>query len=66
MSTYNLPLATITKRTTAIHKAMKEVLELQAKRQVIEALQQQNRLDIQDVLDMAIGEMVWVFRENKG
>ena len=28
ISTYNLPLATITKHTMVIHKAMKEVLEL--------------------------------------
>ena len=45
---------------------MKLVAELYAKRQISDALNQRNRLNVEEKLDMAIRDKVLVQRENKG
>jgi hypothetical protein len=66
MSLKDAPAASITERSKAIRKAMKEVEELYAKRHVAEALRQRNGPNIESILDTAIGDDVLVYRENKG
>jgi hypothetical protein len=60
ISINNTLLITTIKRGKAIQKAIKEVIELQAKRHVTKALRTRNRLNITDVLGLAIGEEVLV------
>jgi hypothetical protein len=57
---------TVTERGKAITKAMKQIAELHAKRQVTDALRQQNGPNISDTLNVLIGEDVLVYREDKG
>ena len=57
---------TTIERGKAIRKAMKEVAELLAKRHINEALRTRNGPNITEVLGLAIGEEVLVWRENKG
>jgi hypothetical protein len=66
MSLKDAPAASITERSKAIRKVMKEVEELYAKRHVTEALRQRNGPNIESILDTAIGDDVLVYRENKG
>jgi hypothetical protein len=66
MSIKDTTTTTVVERGKAIRKAMKEVAELHAKRHVTEALRTRNGPNISDVLDLAIGEKVLVYRENKG
>jgi hypothetical protein len=56
----------VIKRGKAITKAMKQIAELHAKRQVTDVLRQQNGPNISDTLDVLIGEDVLVYREDKG
>jgi hypothetical protein len=57
---------TVTEHSKAITKAMKQIAELYAKRQVTDVLRQQNSPNISDTLDVLIGEDVLVYREDKG
>jgi hypothetical protein len=66
ISIKDITTTTVVERGKAIRKAMKEVAELHAKRHVTEALRTRNGPNISDVLDLAIGEKVLVYRENKG
>ena len=45
---------------------MKSVAELYVKRQISDALNQRNGPNVEEKLDMAIGDKVLVWRENKG
>jgi hypothetical protein len=56
----------VTKHSKAIAKAIKQIAKLYAKRQVTDALRQQNRLNISDILDVLISKNVLVYREDKG
>jgi hypothetical protein len=57
---------TVTERGKAITKAMKQIAELHAKRQVTNALKQRNGPNISDTLDVLISKDVLVYREDKG
>jgi hypothetical protein len=56
----------VTEHGKAIIKAMKQIAELYAKRQVTNALKQQNGPNISDILDVLIGKDVLVYRKDKG
>jgi hypothetical protein len=64
--TTNTPSLTVTKRGKAITKAIKQIAELHTKRQVTNALRQQNGLNISDTLDVLINKDVLVYKEDKG
>jgi hypothetical protein len=66
MATTNTPSLTVTERGKAITKAIKQIAELHTKRQVTDALRQQNRPNISDTLDVLIGGDVLVYKEDKG
>jgi hypothetical protein len=66
MTTTNTPSLIVTERGKAITKAIKQIAELYAKRQVTDALRQRNRPNISDTLDVPISENVLVYREDKG
>jgi hypothetical protein len=66
IKTTDTPSLTVTERGKAITKAMKQIAELHAKRQVTDALRQQNRPNISDTLDVLIGRDVLVYKEDKG
>jgi hypothetical protein len=57
---------TVTERGKAIIKAIKQIAELHAKRQVTDALRQRNGLNISDTLDVLISKNVLVYRKDKG
>jgi hypothetical protein len=56
----------VTEHSKAIIKAIKQIAELHAKKQVTNVLRQQNRLNISNTLDVLIGKDVLVYKENKG
>jgi hypothetical protein len=56
----------VTERGKAITKAMKQIAELYAKRQVTDVLRQRNGPNISNTLDVLIGRDVLVYKENKG
>jgi hypothetical protein len=56
----------VIKRDKAITKAIKQIAELHAKKQVTDVLKQQNGLNINNTLDVLIGKDVLVYREDKG
>jgi hypothetical protein len=66
MTTTDTPSLMVTERGKAITKAMKQIAELHAKRQVTDVLRQRNGPNISDTLDVLIGEDVLVYREDKG
>jgi uncharacterized protein YggE len=66
ITTTDTPSLTVTEHSKTITKAMKQIAELHAKRQVTDALKQQNRPNISDTLNVLIGENVLVYREDKG
>jgi hypothetical protein len=66
IATTDTPSLTVTKRGKAITKAMKQIAELHARRQVTDALRQRNRPNISNTLDVLIGGNVLVYREDKG
>jgi hypothetical protein len=66
MTTTDTPFLTVTEHSKVITKAMKQIVELHAKRQVTDALRQQNGLNISNTLDVLIGKDVLVYREDKG
>jgi hypothetical protein len=56
----------VIERGKAITKAIKQIAELHAKKQVTDALRQQNGPNISDTLDVLISKDVLVYREDKG
>jgi hypothetical protein len=56
----------VTERGKAITKAMKQIAELHAKRQVTDALRQRNRPNISNTLDVLISKDVLVYKKDKG
>jgi hypothetical protein len=56
----------VTKHSKAITKAIKQIAELHIKRQVTDALRQQNRPNINNTLDVLISKDVLVYIKNKG
>jgi hypothetical protein len=56
----------VTKHSKAIIKAIKQIAELHAKRQVINALRQQNSPNINNTLDILISKDVLVYKKDKG
>jgi hypothetical protein len=64
--TTNTSSFTVTKRGKAITKAIKQIAELHAKRQVTDALRQQNRPNISNTLDVLISKNVLVYKKDKG
>jgi hypothetical protein len=57
---------TVTEHSKAITKAIKQIAELHVKRQVTDALRQQNGSNISDTLNVLIGRDVLVYKEDKG
>jgi hypothetical protein len=57
---------TVTEHSKAIIKAIKQIAELYAKRQVTDALKQQNRPNISNTLNVLINKDVLVYKKNKG
>jgi hypothetical protein len=66
ITTTNTSFLMVTKHSKAITKAIKQIAELHAKRQVTDALRQQNRPNISDTLNVLINRNVLVYREDKG
>jgi hypothetical protein len=66
ITTTNTPFLTVTKHSKAITKAIKQITELHAKRQVTNVLKQQNSPNISDTLDVLISKDVLIYKENKG
>jgi hypothetical protein len=64
--TTNTSFLTVTKRGKAITKAMKQITELHAKRQVTNVLRQQNSPNINNTLDVLISKDVLVYKKDKG
>jgi hypothetical protein len=56
----------VTKHDKAITKAIKQIAKLHIKRQVTDALRQQNRLNISNTLDFLISKNVLVYKKDKG
>jgi hypothetical protein len=66
ITTINTFFLMVTEHSKAITKAIKQIAELHAKRQVTDALRQRNRLNISDTLNVPINRNVLVYREDKG
>jgi uncharacterized protein YggE len=66
ITTTNTLSLTVIKHGKAITKAMKQIAELHAKRQVIDALRQRNSLNINNTLNILIDKDVLVYKKNKG
>jgi hypothetical protein len=65
ITTTNTLSLIVTEHSKAITKAIKQIAELHTKRQVTDALRQQNGLNISNTLNVLISEDVLVYRENK-
>jgi hypothetical protein len=66
ITTTNTPFLTVTKHSKAITKAIKQITELHTKRQVTNALKQQNRPNINNILNVPIGKNVLIYKKDKG
>ncbi|KAL3420591.1 hypothetical protein PVAG01_07036 [Phlyctema vagabunda] len=66
LSNRDPPHPSVLARGRAIEKAMKEVSQLHAKRQVAEARNQRNGPVTEETLSIPIGSLVWVNREESG
>jgi hypothetical protein len=66
ITTTNTPSLTVTKHNKAITKAIKQIAELHAKRQVTDVLRQQNRPNISNTLNVLISKNVLVYKKDKG
>jgi small ligand-binding sensory domain FIST len=64
--TLNTPSFIVTKHNKAIIKAIKQIAELHIKRQVINALRQQNRPNINNTLNVLISKDVLIYKKDKG
>ena len=62
----NTSSLTITEHSKAIIKAIKQIIELHAKRQVTDALKQQNRPNISNTLNVLISKNVLIYKKDKG
>jgi hypothetical protein len=56
----------VIKRDKVITKAIKQIVELYAKKQVINILRQRNRPNISNTLDVLIGKDILVYKKDKG
>jgi hypothetical protein len=56
----------VTERDKAIIKAIKQIAELHAKKQVTNVLRQQNSPNISNTLNVLISKDVLVYKKNKG
>jgi hypothetical protein len=65
ITTTNTLSLIVTEHSKAITKAIKQIAELHTKRQVTDALRQQNGLNISNTLNVLISKDVLVYRENK-
>jgi uncharacterized membrane protein len=65
ITTTNTSFLIVTKHGKAITKAIKQIAELHAKRQVTNALRQQNGLNISNTLDVLINKDVLVYKKDK-
>jgi hypothetical protein len=66
MTTTDTLSLTVTERGKAITKAIKQIAELHAKRQVTDVLKQRNGPNINDILDVLISKDVLIYKEDKG
>jgi hypothetical protein len=66
MTTTNTSSLTVTEHNKAIIKAIKQITELHIKRQVTDTLKQQNKLNINNTLNVLISKNVLIYKENKG
>jgi hypothetical protein len=66
ITTTNTLSLTVTKHSKAITKAIKQIAELYIKRQVTNALRQQNGLNINNTLNVLISKNVLIYKEDKG
>jgi hypothetical protein len=66
ITTNNTLSLTVTEHSKAITKAIKQIAELHTKRQVTNALRQQNGLNISDTLNVLIGKDILVYKKDKG
>jgi hypothetical protein len=66
ITTTDTPSLTVTERSKAITKAIKQIAELYTKRQVTDALKQRNKPNISDTLNVLISEDVLVYKKDKG
>jgi hypothetical protein len=66
IATTNTPSLMVTEHSKAITKAIKQIAELHAKRQVTDVLRQQNGPNINNTLDVLISKDVLVYKEDKG
>jgi uncharacterized coiled-coil protein SlyX len=56
----------VTEHSKTITKAIKQIAELYAKKQVINTLKQQNGPNISNTLNVLIGKDVLIYKKNKG
>jgi predicted ATP-grasp superfamily ATP-dependent carboligase len=66
ITTTNTLSLTVTEHSKAITKAIKQIAKLYTKRQVTNALRQQNGLNISNTLNILIGKDVLVYKKDKG
>jgi hypothetical protein len=66
IATTNTSFLIVTKHSKVIIKAIKQIVELHAKRQVTDVLRQRNSPNISDTLNVLIDKDVLVYKENKG
>jgi ABC-type hemin transport system substrate-binding protein len=66
ITTINTLSLTVTKHSKAITKAIKQIAELYAKKQVTDVLRQRNRPNISNTLDVLISKDVLVYKKDKG
>jgi hypothetical protein len=66
ITTTNTLFLTVTKHGKAIAKAIKQIAELHAKKQVTNVLKQQNRPNISNTLNVLINKDVLVYKKDKG
>jgi hypothetical protein len=66
IATTNTPSLIVTEHNKAIIKAIKQIAELHTKKQVTNALKQQNRPNISNTLNVLIDKNVLVYKKDKG
>jgi hypothetical protein len=62
----NTPSLTVTEHSKAITKAIKQIVKLHVKKQVTNALKQQNGPNINNTLNVLINKNVLVYKKDKG
>jgi hypothetical protein len=66
ITTTNTSSLIVTEHSKAITKTIKQIAELYTKKQVTNALKQQNSLNISNTLNVLIGKDVLVYKKDKG